>query len=752
MLTEIGGQLLIHGMQLQVKGAEALLGEGSALQVSHADVNIADLTHTRVGVNAEMKGPLKDALRVVNTSAIADLMGNALAGTVASGNADFKLKLSLPITEINKSTVQGSVSLAGNDVQISPDTPKLTRARGVVNYTQTGFSLAGVQARLLGGDARLDGGLVLLPGAVASAVARGAPTTLRVTGVASAEGLRQAKELGFVARLAQNASGSTAYNATVGWRAGAPDVLVTSSLQGMASTLPAPLQKDAQARLPLRYQSAMFSGDAGAANARDRMTLSLDGIGRVIFERDVSRAEPRVLRGLVQVGPEASALPTLPTQGVSANINLGLIDADAWRDVLQGMLGNAVGNAAVVTAPADDAGVDMAYLPSALTVHTGALSVGGRAFNRVVISAHREGQVWRGNVEATELAGFIEYRQASDATVAGSGGRVYARLSRLTVAPSAATDFVDLMDTQPASMPALDVVVDDFELRGKHLGRLEVEAVNRSAGASSGPTAAREWRLNKLNLITPEATLTTAGNWARINAQGPAITGAGSGKASERRRTVLNFKLDITDGGKLLSRFGMNDVIRQGSGKMEGQVAWVGSPLQPDYPTLGGAFTVNVASGQFLKADPGLAKLLGVLSLQALPRRLTLDFRDVFSQGFTFDFVRGDITVDKGIARTNNLQMKGVNAAVLMEGSADIAQETQDLKVVVVPEINAGTASLIATVINPAIGLGSFLAQMFLRRPLIESNTQQFHIDGSWADPRVTKITSASALPKEKTP
>jgi uncharacterized protein YhdP len=253
-------------------------------------------------------------------------------------------------------------------------------------------------------------------------------------------------------------------------------------------------------------------------------------------------------------------------------------------------------------------------------------------------------------------------------------------------------------------------------------------------------------------LITPEATLTTAGNWARINAQGPAITGAGSGKASERRRTVLNFKLDITDGGKLLSRFGMNDVIRQGSGKMEGQVAWVGSPLQPDYPTLGGAFTVNVASGQFLKADPGLAKLLGVLSLQALPRRLTLDFRDVFSQGFAFDFVRGDITVDKGIARTNNLQMKGVNAAVLMEGSADIAQETQDLKVVVVPEINAGTASLIATVINPAIGLGSFLAQMFLRRPLIESNTQQFHIDGSWADPRVTKITSASALPKEKTP
>jgi uncharacterized protein YhdP len=152
---------------------------------------------------------------------------------------------------------------------------------------------------------------------------------------------------------------------------------------------------------------------------------------------------------------------------------------------------------------------------------------------------------------------------------------------------------------------------------------------------------------------------------------------------------------------------------------------------------------VNVEGGQFLKADPGLAKLLGVLSLQSLPRRLALDFRDVFSQGFAFDFVRGDIAIDQGIASTNNLQMKGVNAAVLMEGKADIAHETQDLKVIVVPEINAYTASLVATVINPAIGIGSFLAQLFLRQPLTKAATQEFHVDGTWSDPRVTRIGRA---------
>ncbi len=141
-----------------------------------------------------------------------------------------------------------------------------------------------------------------------------------------------------------------------------------------------------------------------------------------------------------------------------------------------------------------------------------------------------------------------------------------------------------------------------------------------------------------------------------------------------------------------------------------------------------------------------MGKLLSVLSLQSITRRMTLDFRDVFSQGFAFDYIRGDISVDQGLARTNNLQMKGLNAAVLMEGKASLVDETQDLKVVVVPEINAMTASLAATAINPVVGLGSFLAQMFLRGPLMEAATRTFHVRGTWADPVVEPV-SKQALP-----
>ena len=69
-----------------------------------------------------------------------------------------------------------------------------------------------------------------------------------------------------------------------------------------------------------------------------------------------------------------------------------------------------------------------------------------------------------------------------------------------------------------------------------------------------------------------------------------------------------------------------------------------------------------------------------------------------------------------------------------------LARETQDLRVYVVPEINAGAASLAYAAINPAIGLGTFIAQWLLRRPLIAAATREFHVTGSWDDPQVERV------------
>jgi len=86
--------------------------------------------------------------------------------------------------------------------------------------------------------------------------------------------------------------------------------------------------------------------------------------------------------------------------------------------------------------------------------------------------------------------------------------------------------------------------------------------------------------------------------------------------------------------------------------------------------------------------------------------------------------------------------MKGLNAVVRVRGSADLRAETQDLTVVVIPEINAGTASLAyAALINPAVGLGAFIANYLLRKPLSEAFTNAYQVTGPWSHPKVQTIS-----------
>ena len=746
-LTDLRGDLVFNRAALEVTGASGKMANLAGLQIVKADARIPDLLHSAtLDLTARLKGPLADALGFVNTSPVGAMTGQVLAKAVASGSADYGLHLDLPLFAIEKTRVQGTVTLPGNDVQFMPATPVLTRLKGAVTFSEAGFNVAGAQARVLGGDIRFEGGMRPVSRTALASAETEPVVFFKAQGTLTSDGLQQARELGFLSRLAQNASGSTSYAASLGFRRGIAEVAVTSNLQGMALRLPAPLAKSAETALAVRFENTLI-GDSLAVGQKlqDQLVLAVGRVASVVYVRDISGPDARVVRGTIGVGLEPGEPVPMPVSGVVANVLLDRVDLDAWDKVLSASAVSGTTPApAVVPALADSrppsAGLTLNYLPTQMAIRAGELVFSGRKLNNVVVGGTREGPNWRANIAATELNGYVEIRQPG----ATGPGRVYARLSRLNLGQSTASDVESILDNQPTSIPALDIVVDDLELRGKKLGRIEIDAVNRGALAVAREGGVREWRLNKFNIILPEAVLTATGNWAVVNAQAPLGAPAAGQRAlrgaTDRRRTVMNFKLDIADSGELLKRFGMVDVIRRGKGKMEGQVAWLGSPLSLDYPSMSGQFNVNMEGGQFLKADPGIAKLLGVLSLQSLPRRLTLDFRDVFSEGFAFDFVRGDITINQGLAATNNLQMKGVNAAVLMEGSADIARETQNIKVVVVPEIDAGTASLIATVINPAIGLGTFLAQYFLRRPLIQANTQEFQIDGSWTDPKITKV------------
>ena len=714
-LTDIQGEVIIDRDQLDIRNAQAKVMGVSLSKVNGEIRDLGQKGKTNVRIEGQGRGELSKMLNFVNTSPVGTWIGQALAGASASGNSDLNLRLNLPIFDLPASTVQGSVDLLGNDIRLRADLPLFAAARGRVAFSNQGFSLpGGIATQALGGELLVTGG-----------TQNDRSVRLSGSGLATAEGLQRTTELGALARWANHFGGQTRYQLDLALAGGRSEIDLRSDLVGWSSQLPAPLRKAAPTSWPLRVQTRWAEETPSASTRTETVKVEVGNALQAFYSREwptaVGQGPARVLRGAIGLG---MAVPQLPVSGVMAQAVLQTLDADEWAAVLQ----------PPERTPSAAADMDLmaAYAPTQWRVRADEIQSNGLRLTDVEATALWERGEWRGVLNSQQAKGQLAWRPAT----ALQAGRLYARLSRLSLAathPVQHTGAAPPPGASNSTVPALDVVVDDFELRGKKLGRLEVEAVN-TAGAARGGF---DWKLQRLDLATPEARLSATGHWSAVN-QAP----SGSNSAANRpaRQTELDFTLTVSDAGALLDRLGQPQAVRGGRGELAGQLRWSDSPLNPDPLSMNGHMKVDIGAGQFLRQDPGATRLLGVLSLQALPRRLLLDFRDVFQEGFAFDSVTGDVDMRQGVASTNNLRMRGVQAVVLMEGKASLQNETQDLRVFVVPEINAGTASLAYAVINPALGLGTFLAQMFLRKPLAEANTREFRVTGPWADPKVERV------------
>ena len=208
---------------------------------------------------------------------------------------------------------------------------------------------------------------------------------------------------------------------------------------------------------------------------------------------------------------------------------------------------------------------------------------------------------------------------------------------------------------------------------------------------------------------------------------------------------MVNVRLDVNDIGKLLVRLGQPEGIKRGTAKLEGPLSWAGSPSELDYATLSGNFVLEANKGQFVKLDPGIGKLLGVLSLQSLPRRLSLDFRDIFSEGLAFDEIVGTVKVNRGIANTENFRIQGPAVRIQMLGDVDLAKETQKLRVKVFPSMSDGLSVAGALIGGPIAGIATFVAQKLLKDPIDKMAAYEYDITGTWVDPQVAKVDSTAS-------
>jgi uncharacterized protein (TIGR02099 family) len=710
----IDGSIVFDRARMEIRG-DSLRTLGLALTGVKAVIPNLGSHDMLLDIDGAAAGALQDFLRYVAASPVLEWIGGFTEDTRAGGNAKLALKLQLPLAHLHDAKVQGALALQNNDVTLFPDLPPLQASNGRIEFTEHGVALNGVGATFLGAPLALTGG-----------TQKDHSIVIRLAGMLSAEGIRRTAPVPALARLSNHLSGSTRFGGAVVVRDHQTTVTLDTNLAGLGVELPAPLSKAQPDALPLHF---VWSGTPVAGGPANEPGLAHDeiriGLGQAVMARYLREKQGRgpwiVRRGGIGVNLPAPE----PDSGMMINVNMKALNVDQWLAAAGDIAGTS-GAKGEAQAGDTSPGLSQYFVPTQVAARAGELIVGERRMADVVVGASHQNSTWQASINSRQASGYVTWEESTQGL-----GKVTARLASLNIPESAANEVKDLLESNKsatASIPALDIVAERFELFNKQFGRLELAASNAQA------LAGREWRIDRLSLSNPDGQLKATGRW--VTRDGKSNTG-------------LNFALDIHDAGRLLDRLGFPETLRHGKGQLSGDISWSGLPYSLDIPSLSGQIQMNVEDGQFLKQDPGAAKLLGVLSLQMLPRILKLDFHDVFSDGLAFDGITANAMITRGVVKTENLKMHGVQATVLMDGSADIANESTNLHVVVIPEFNLGTGPLVyGLAVNPVIGLGSFLAQLFLRAPVMKALTYQMQVTGPWKSPTITKLDHPQPAPQ----
>ena len=687
-LSDVDGELHIDGVHLTVTASH---GRMYGADISRARVDIANVRAPDhlLRIDGEASGPTSDFLRFMAESPVGEWTNHIADGAEAVGDGKLTLKLDLPLAKPETTRVQGEYTFASNSLQLPGGAPALSRLSGALGFTEAELRAPQLTADVLGGSARF---------AVTSS---GGRVHVAGQGSANLESLRSE----FPAVLiAQRLSGTTDWQLSIDANGEASTGVIETSLRGATIDLPPPLAKAPAESVPLRVERRV------AERGRDTIVVRYGKVGQLTLQRRLSGLAASVDRALLVFG-DGGGEPDRP--GLSIRGRTDALNLDAWL-VVKRDVESAAGTEELPLAAID------------VTVHE--LDAFGRRFDDLHLQAARSSETWQIDLAGRELAGRAQWQGSAPAR---PNGRIAAQLKRLSVpAPSPAAEAAAAtaasekaeQAAKPNPWPEIDIVADSFLLHGRDLGKLELTAQPKGA----------DWQIQSVRLTSDDGKLSANGWW----------------RASQRtQQTTLDAELQIIDAGKYLGRFGLPDAVRGAAGKISGQLAWAGGPDAFDYPTLSGKFRLDAGAGQFTKLDPGVGKLLGVLSLQALQRRLAFDFRDLFGEGFAFDQVTGDVRIENGVMKSDNMRIVGPAARVSISGETDIAKETETLRLRVQPTLSAGVSvgAAVLLLANPivgaAVGAGSLLAQKVLQDPIEQMFSYEYLVTGSWSDPVVERAS-----------
>lgn len=721
VLTQINGYALFTGKGMRIMHTTGKIqnAPNSFFTVKEASIPNWVLHDTHVLVNATITGPANELLEVVNESAIGkNVLKGLLVLAQASGKLESQLTLDITLDHMPDTTVTGSIKFENNKISLWPFVPQLQNAHGLLTYTEKGFQANQVLAQTLGGEVR---------GNIQMDLEQGLEINLQ--GNMTALGLAHDPHWGKILLPDMNwLSGQTAYTFNAHYDDGQQTMLWSSNLAGLAMDLPSPLYKPADLAYPVQVRLTPLPANRQFLPMLIEVRADAQPVGlpeiRASYVLDDDSGQVQITQGVLGINTN----PSMPLTGTSASIVLNTLDIMQWQDFIKRHLPESLSSryprlqASNLILPI--------WWPQQITADIDDLQLTQQLNTQNAhIEIQRQNDNWQAEIRSTDIAGQMEWQ--TDNAHDADAGKLSAQFSRLWIATTSTQPRQnDLLSEKARSLsdniftllPNLNLRINHFRLDQMNLGTLSMQA------SIDNTVSGTRWQIENLSLVSGSSKLEASGYWS----QTPTTS------------TSIDLQLQTQDSGELLELLGHNRLIANAAGVLQGHLSWQAMPYDIDIKTLNGHLNVNLQKGAILFVNAGAGRVFNALSLQSLPNRLALDFRDLIDSGLTFDEVNSEMIIENGIIDLHTLNLDGVSAKVQLTGQLDLVAQTQDLEVIVSPQFDMGAASLAVAAVNPIAGIGSLVAQMVLKMPLQQMAMRTYYVYGSWEKPIVSNTPPVS--------
>jgi uncharacterized protein (TIGR02099 family) len=717
-LSRVNAQVVIQGRALTV---QAQSGQLLQSKLAPTTVTIADLANpkTLVQVTGHLRGPAADGLKFIAQSPLhahLDLSRLDLEGVMA-----LQLNLAIPLVKGGHHQVAGQIRFTDTTLQDKPLNLTLTEVNGNLSFNDDQVHASQLQGKLLG-----------YPLTFSLRTLRNEQprrTTVQVSGWA--DPLLLAQQLNhFVPSLAAvplttYLSGASQWLVTVDFPSETTnsnnytDIHLETDLVGMAVNLPAPLDKTIPEQRFLSIK-VRLTKPAKINSANQSNSIWIQSNYGNIVNSVLQITQQRLERGSIVFGTTPAQLPQTAMFNIQGKIDN--FSTTAWQQTLSVQTNHW---SPTITRVAKQTPVNrwlqplpLVSLPLSLAVEVEQLELLGQIFNQVALQAKYANLLGQLAITSQEIEGQVKFNQFGSPSLDLTFQRLLLVHSTPSPPPSTSKTMSKTV-TQPPDphdLPPISFHCEELQIGKIHLGTVTFYSQTHQEGLAMNLAAQ-----------TLGLSLNLQGLWRYV---------------VQQHQTQVEMRLNSDSTRLMLQQLGYQQPPLTGKQtQITLNAYWPSAPYQFNLATVVGTLSLVVLEGNIVNVEPGaIGRLFGLFDVYTLPRRLALDFSDVFNKGFSFNTIAGVFFLQAGQAHTDQLLLQSPAAQIQIQGQTNLTDQTYEQVVTVFPQL--ANPLPVASALAGGIGVGAaaWVVQQLLQSELQKVIYSQYRVTGPWQKPVIIPL------------